>query len=102
MAHVRIHVRLRAAAVPVLVGTALAVTPFSTAVAQDGAPPPCVSYASSWRYTFVTNGCEDPQSVQVVYTDGMVSPCRLIEPQQTATFAGYGFNANHPTHMELC
>ncbi|NBM19989.1 alpha-amylase [Streptomyces sp. GC420] len=90
----------------VTAAVALVLTAFGTggtALAAGGAEAPaCVTYSTGWRYTFVTNGCEGTQQVEVVYTDGTLGPCRAIDPRQTATFAGYGTTANHPVRVDSC
>ncbi|GAA4877338.1 carbohydrate-binding module family 20 domain-containing protein [Kitasatospora terrestris] len=64
--------------------------------------PPCLSYSSDWRYTFVTNACAQPYSVQLTYVSGTSSPCRYTEPGDVVTFAGYGTNGNYVTQLRLC
>ncbi|MFG2825424.1 carbohydrate-binding module family 20 domain-containing protein [Kitasatospora sp. NPDC048365] len=64
--------------------------------------PPCLSYSSDWRYTFVTNACTQPYSVQLAYVSGASSPCRYTEPGDMVTFAGYGTNADYVTRLRLC
>ncbi|WP_304453037.1 hypothetical protein [Nocardiopsis sp. YSL2] len=73
----------------------------STAAA-DTTPPECVEYFSNWRYTHVNNDCDTTVAVELEYTDGMVSSCRVIEPGAWATFSGYGTNGNYVTEMRTC
>ncbi|MEV5970132.1 alpha-amylase [Streptomyces sp. NPDC051921] len=81
--------------------TAVATSPSAVAVA-DSAPPECVQYYASWRYTSVVNGCGTTVAVTVEYTDGQDAPCRVIEPGASATFAGYGPQLNHITGLRTC
>ncbi|MFI8101257.1 alpha-amylase [Streptomyces sp. NPDC086023] len=79
----------------------LAATP--AAGAATGSPAPeCVEYFQSWRYTDVHNGCGDPVSVTVEYTNGQWAPCRVIEPGGWATFSGYGTGGNYVTGLRTC
>ena len=75
----------------------------SSAAADVGEPAPqCVEYFQSWRYTDVHNGCAEAVSVTVEYTNGQWAPCRVIEPDARATFAGYGTDANYVTGLRTC
>lgn len=72
------------------------------ATASGEAAPPCVQYATSWRYTFVTNTCASTQHVTVEYRDGTDVPCRTAEPGDTVTFPGYGTGDNAVIGVALC
>ncbi|MEU1277273.1 alpha-amylase [Streptomyces sp. NPDC005805] len=77
----------------------------SAAPAQVTAPVPapgCVTHSASWRYTFVTNGCEGAQHLTVRYLDGGEVPCRTVAPGATATFPGYGTQGNQVVAVDLC
>jgi hypothetical protein len=74
----------------------------STAAAAGSAPPECVQYYASWRYTTVVNSCDVTVAVTVEYTDGEAAPCRVIEPGASATFAGYGPQLNHVAGLRTC
>ncbi|GGU25939.1 alpha-amylase [Streptomyces lavendofoliae] len=73
----------------------------SVAVAAEAAPS-CVQLSTSWRYTFVTNGCTSAQRVTVEYRDGTTVPCRDAEPGATVTFPGYGTGDNEVLGAALC
>ncbi|WP_236238886.1 alpha-amylase [Streptomyces sp. CC228A] len=81
--------------------TVLAAAP-SAAAASGSAAPECVEYYESWRYTDVRNGCGDTVAVTVEYTNGQWAPCRVIQPGEWATFAGYGTDGNHVTGLRTC
>ncbi|MEV4947863.1 alpha-amylase [Streptomyces sp. NPDC053755] len=74
----------------------------SAQAAPSSAPPECVEYYSSWRYTSVVNSCALAVAVTVAYADGQVAPCRVIEPGGVATFAGYGPQLNYVTGLRTC
>jgi hypothetical protein len=74
----------------------------SAQAAASSAPPECVQYYASWRYTSVVNGCALTVAVAVEYADGQVAPCRVIEPGASATFAGYGPQLNYVTGLRTC
>ncbi|MER6784066.1 alpha-amylase [Streptomyces sp. NPDC000658] len=96
--------RRSAAALVACLTTAAAILgttgPAHAAAAQTA--PPCLTYTSDWRYTFVTNDCSEPHSVQLAYTYGELSPCRQVEPADRITFAGYGTTADYVTELRLC
>ncbi|MFI9797165.1 alpha-amylase [Streptomyces sp. NPDC052302] len=102
------HVTRRAQsfiALPAIVAAGLLVplTAVPSSAATVGEPAPqCVEYFQSWRYTDVHNGCLDAVSVTVEYTNGQWAPCRVIEPDGRATFAGYGTNGNYVTGLRAC
>ncbi|MEU0088084.1 alpha-amylase [Streptomyces sp. NPDC006274] len=81
--------------------TALAWAP-SAAAATESAAPECVEYYQSWRYTDVFNGCGDTVAVTVEYTNGQWAPCRVVQPGDRATFAGYGTDGNYVTALRTC
>ncbi|MGW4813345.1 carbohydrate-binding module family 20 domain-containing protein [Kitasatospora cineracea] len=90
----------------VAVGTAgllasLATAP-SASAAEGTAPPACVQYYSSWRYTQVTNNCSTAVSVSVQYTNGQSSICQTVQPSAMATFDGYGTDLNYVTGLLTC
>ncbi|MET9800269.1 alpha-amylase [Streptomyces sp. NPDC006368] len=72
------------------------------AASVDGAAPACVRYSTSWRYTFVSNGCDTPQQVTVEYRDGTSVPCRTAAPGDTVTFPGYGTTGNEVLGVAVC
>ncbi|MFF4341006.1 alpha-amylase [Kitasatospora sp. NPDC001540] len=75
----------------------------SAAESTEGtAPPACVQYYSSWRYTQVANGCDTAVSVTVQYTDGQSAPCLTLQAGEWGTFAGYGTNMNYVTGLLTC
>ncbi|MFF5425445.1 MULTISPECIES: alpha-amylase [unclassified Streptomyces] len=80
--------------------TVLTSTP--PAAAADSAAPACVEYHQSWRYTDVHNTCAETVAVTVDYTNGQWAPCRVVEPGQRATFAGYGTDGNYVTGLRTC
>ncbi|WP_235617291.1 alpha-amylase [Streptomyces thermolilacinus] len=80
---------------------ALAAAP-SASAATESAAPECVQYSQSWRYTDVFNGCGETVAVTVEYTNGQWAPCRVIQPGQSATFAGYGTDGNYVTGLRTC
>ncbi|MFE5190567.1 alpha-amylase [Streptomyces sp. NPDC056628] len=92
-------------ALPAIVAAGL-LTPLTaapSAAATVGAPAPqCVEYFQSWRYTDVHNGCVDAVSVTVEYTNNQWAPCRVIEPGERVTFAGYGTSGNYVTGLRTC
>ncbi|MFI9150508.1 alpha-amylase [Streptomyces sp. NPDC053367] len=81
--------------------TVLTASPAATAATESPAPE-CVQYFQSWRYTDVFNGCDATVAVTVEYTNGQWAPCRLIEPNGWATFAGYGTDGNYVTGLLTC
>ncbi|WP_436995711.1 alpha-amylase [Streptomyces sp. enrichment culture] len=92
---------LTAAAAAAGLLVALAAAPSASAATQSAAPE-CVQYSQSWRYTNVFNGCGETVAVTVDYTNGQWAPCRVIEPGQWATFAGYGTDGNYVTGLRTC
>ncbi|WP_063830702.1 carbohydrate-binding module family 20 domain-containing protein [Kitasatospora phosalacinea] len=93
-------IALAAAGAAVLLAP-LAAAP-SASAAEGTAPPTCVQYYSSWRYTEVANDCSAAVGISVRYTDGQVSPCRTVPPGARATFAGYGTDMNYVTGLLTC
>lgn len=100
-----------AAAVLAGAGTGLATAAAPAANAATAAPaqvtapvpaPECVTHSASWRYTFVTNGCEGAQHLTLRYLDGGEVPCRTVAPGATATFPGYGTQGNQVVAVDLC
>ncbi|WP_055590587.1 hypothetical protein [Peterkaempfera griseoplana] len=90
------------AALAALLGAGAA-APATAAGGDEHVPaPPCITSTSDWRYTFVSNDCSQPYSVQLDYTDGAVSPCRYTAPGDRITFAGYGTDADYVTDVHLC
>lgn len=74
----------------------------SAAAATEPLAPDCVEYVQGWRYTDVHNGCGDAVAITVDYTNGQGAPCRVLQPGQWATFAGYGTDGNHVTGLRTC
>ncbi|WP_328535322.1 alpha-amylase [Streptomyces sp. NBC_00344] len=68
----------------------------------EGQAPGCVQYATSWRYTFVTNSCDSTQLLAVDYLHGDEVPCRIAAPGDTVTFPGYGTDGNQVLGVRLC
>ncbi|MFJ3931436.1 alpha-amylase [Streptomyces sp. NPDC090029] len=87
-------------ALPALLAGTVALTGAPGAAADPA--PGCVTHSSGWRYTFVTNGCADPQRVTVAYLDGTAVPCRTAAPGGTVTFPGYGTQGNRVLSVDLC
>nr|AHG55197.1 alpha-amylase inhibitor [Streptomyces sp. CC5] len=84
-------------------GLLMTLTAAPSAMADTGSPAPeCVEYFQSWRYTNVHNGCGDTVSVAVEYTNGQWAPCRVLQPGEWATFAGYGTDGNYVTGLRTC
>ncbi|MBB1245597.1 alpha-amylase [Streptomyces durbertensis] len=81
---------------------ALTATPSAAAATTEPAPPECVQYHSSWRYTHVSNSCDATVAVTVEYTNGQDAPCRVIQPGEWATFSGYGTQSNYVTALRSC
>jgi hypothetical protein len=75
---------------------------FGAVAAAAEMTPECVQYSTSWRYTFVTNGCTSTQHVTVEYRDGTTVPCRTAEAGDTVTFPGYGTGDNEVLRVALC
>lgn len=75
---------------------------FTEAESEHTVPPPCVSVAAGWRYTFVTNDCDQPVSIHVHYADESPGPCRTVTPGMTATFPGYGPGEYRPPRVGVC
>ncbi|MFJ1754893.1 carbohydrate-binding module family 20 domain-containing protein [Kitasatospora sp. NPDC088134] len=74
----------------------------SASAAEGTAPPACVQYYSSWRYTQVANDCSTAVSVSVQYTNGQSSSCQTVQPGTWATFNGYGTDMNYVTGLLTC
>ncbi|MFJ6940405.1 alpha-amylase [Streptomyces sp. NPDC101132] len=79
----------------------LATAPAAAATAAPPAPE-CVEHFQSWRYTDVHNVCSYTVSVTVEYTNDQWAPCRVIDPDGWATFAGYGTGGNYVTALRTC
>ncbi|MFF8290181.1 alpha-amylase [Streptomyces sp. NPDC016309] len=94
---------IRVAAAGLLaIAAGFAQAPGAVAATSAEVAPSCVEYTTSWRYTFVTNGCDAPQHVTVEYRDGSSVPCRTAEPGDTVTFPGYGTGDNRVVGVVLC
>lgn len=75
----------------------------ASTAADGGEPAPeCVQYTASWRYTFVSNGCDATHRLTVEYADGSDVPCRAVRPGETVTFPGYGTGGNSVLRVRLC
>ncbi|MFC9729992.1 alpha-amylase [Streptomyces roseolus] len=95
--------RLPRAAALASAGLLLALPAAPSAVAATASSAPaCVEYAQGWRYTDVHNGCGETVAVTVDYTNGQWAPCRVIQPGERATFAGYGTDGNYVTGLRTC
>ncbi|WP_418955214.1 alpha-amylase [Streptomyces tritici] len=93
----------RPAALSAAAAGSLVMTLFAGPSAAAGTPAPeCVQYFQSWRYTDVFNGCGEAVAVTVEYTNGQWAPCRVIQPGERATFAGYGTDGNYVTGLRTC
>ncbi|MBQ0986530.1 alpha-amylase [Streptomyces sp. F63] len=99
------------ASVPVLLvaaaGLARPGAAYGATAGEPGEPvsvsaPACVRYEASWRYTFVTNGCDTAQRFTVRYRDGATPPCRTAAPGDTVTFPGYGVGGDEVLGVDLC
>ncbi|SEE50841.1 Alpha amylase inhibitor [Streptomyces sp. 2131.1] len=84
-------------------GLVMTLTAAPSAVADTGTfAPACVESFQSWRYTDVHNTCNDTVSVTVEYTNNQWAPCRVLQPGEWATFAGYGTDGNYVTGLRTC
>ncbi|WP_395358064.1 alpha-amylase [Streptomyces sp. YH02] len=84
-------------------GLLMTLTAAPSAMADSGSPAPeCVEYFQSWRTTNVHNGCSDTVSVTAEYTNGQWAPCRVLQPGEWVTFAGYGTDGNYVTGLRTC